>query len=402
MFQERNFLLKSGFDVIDFAMQDSRNLPSAYAEYFVANQAYKSSRMSLGDRIGSALKLTHSPEAVRKIGQLIDNAQPDILHCHNIYHQLTPSIIGAAKRRGIPVVLTLHDYKPVCPVYTRLRNGQVCSDCLNGQFSNLVKHRCADGSLGKSLLLYAEASLQRLMQSYEKVDTFIAPSEFMRASIVQHRIPTDRVEVIYNGIDCNAVKVSQQDDGYVLFLGRLSPEKGIDTLLAAHAEIANRVPLVVAGTGPMESDMRARYPQARFLGHISGGELESHLRRASLVVIPSEWYENCPMSVLEAMAHGKPVIASNMGGIPELVAHEQTGLLFDPGDRATLKTQILRLMNNPDERLRFGTAARARIEERFSLEQHNEALLDLYHAAIERSPRPSGHRVSTQYAPPQE
>ena len=403
MFQERNFLLKSGFDVIDFAMQDGRNLPSAYAEHFVANQAYTAAGASAGERIGSAMKLIHSPEAVRKIVQLIDHTRPDILHCHNIYHQLTPSIIGAASRRGLPVVLTLHDYKPVCPVYTRLRNGRVCSDCLDGHFFNVVKHRCADGSLGKSMLLYAEASLQRLMRNYEKVDQFIAPSEVMRESMIQQRVPGNRVEVVYNGIDCHTVHASEEDEGYVLFLGRLSAEKGVDTLLQAHADIADRVPLIVAGTGPMEADLRARYPLARFLGHVTGGELEDTLRRASLVVVPSEWYENCPMSVLEAMAHGKPVIASDIGGIPELVAHEQSGLLFEPGDRKTLQHQMMRLMQKADERAQFGAAARTRVEQHFSLERHNTALLGLYHAVIERARARSSHRrAPSQYAPPQE
>jgi glycosyltransferase involved in cell wall biosynthesis len=401
MFEERNFLLKAGCEVVDFSMQDERNLPSPYSEYFVAHQSYETAT-GAGGKVRAALKLIHSPEAVGKIGKLIDRTEPDVVHCHNIYHQLTPSIIRAAKRRGVPVVLTLHDYKPVCPVYTRLQNGHVCSACLDGSFSNVVKHRCANGSLGKSALLLAEAWFQRLLGSYDDVDRVVAPSEFMRQSVTQRRFPMDRVDVIYNGIDCGAITPALVDRGYVLYLGRLSPEKGVETLLAAHESIADRVPLVIAGTGPIEQAMRTRYPKAQYLGHLSGPGLDDAIRHAAIIAVPSEWYENCPMSVLEAMAYGKPVVASGIGGIPELVVHAETGLLFPPGDAGALTDCLTRLMDDPSLRRRYGRAARARAEERFSLEQHNPALLHLYLTATEW-PRVGMHRIaSPRLATPQE
>lgn len=378
MFQERDFLRSAGCEVIDFSMQDRRNLRSDHADFFVAHQSYADSGGGAAARIRSAVKLIHSPEAVRKMGRLIELMRPDLVHCHNIYHQLTPSIIRAAKRRGVPVVLTLHDYKPICPVYTRLRHGQVCSECIGNRFSNVLRHRCADGSLGKSTILFAEALVQRLLRSYEQIDTLVAPSEFMRSSVTRHRFPKDRVEVIYNGIDCRGISPASEDRGYALFLGRLSPEKGVGTLLKAHAAIAGLVPLVVAGTGPLEPQMRSRYPQARFLGHVSGTMLEETIRNAALIVIPSEWYENCPMSVLEAMVVGKAVVASNIGGIPELVVHGKTGLLFPPGDEDALQTCLMHLMENPELRRSYGVAGRKRAEQRFSLEQHNRALLRVY------------------------
>lgn len=402
MFQERDFLLRSGFDVIDFSMQDPRNVYSDYSGHFVSNRSYETGAGGTLARIGAALKLMHSPEAVRKIGQLIDETQPDIVHCHNIYHQLTPSIIGAAKGRQVPVVLTLHDYKPICPTYTRLRDGHVCSACIENQFSNVMKYRCADGSLGKSALLYAEATVQRLFRSYEKVDMFIAPSEFMRSSVTQHRLDEDRVEVIYNGIDCAAIDVAAEDQGYALYLGRLSPEKGIETLLSAHAEIADRVPLVIAGTGPLEQTMRSRYPKAQYLGHLSGDALKETVRNAAMIVVPSEWYENCPMSVLEAMASGKPVVASNIGGIPELVTPGETGLLFRPGDHDMLKSHLLQLISYPELRRVYGDAARKRAEHSFSLEQHNDALMHLYRNVIDRASIQTSTGISPHFAPPQE
>src|SRR5690606_27475126 len=179
MFAERRYLQEAGVSVIDFSMHDERNLPSDYASYFVAHRSYAAEPQGLLRRAHAALSLIHSREAVDRIVELIDTARPDLLHCHNVYHQLTPSIIGAARDRGVPVVLTLHDYKPICPIYTRLRRGRPCSDCLDQRFLNVLRHRCADGSLARSALLYAEAAAHKLMRSYEKVDAAIAPSRFM-------------------------------------------------------------------------------------------------------------------------------------------------------------------------------------------------------------------------------
>lgn len=377
MFQERDFLQGAGHTVIDFSMHDERNFESPYADYFVGRQDYRG-----GGRFGklkSALALVHSSEAVRRIGALIEATRPDLVHCHNIYHQLTPSIIGAAKARGVPVALTLHDFKPVCPTYTRLRNGRPCSECLGGDFRNVLRHRCAEGSLAKSALLYAEAVVQRRLGNYEKVDLFIAPSRFLAESVA-HRFPAGRIAVLYNGVE--VPKAGSADDGYILFLGRLSPEKGIETLLKAHAQAGAPWPLKVAGTGPLYEALASDFPSAQFLGHLTGDDLRQTLVRAAIVVAPSECYENCPMSVLEAMAHGKPVVASRIGGIPELVTDGDTGLLFEPGNVAELIDCLTRLMGDPALRQRMGDAARKRVEENFSLARHNAGLMALYEGLL--------------------
>ena len=383
LFAERDFLRGANVEVVDFSMHDERNLPSAHAQFFVASQAYAGKRRGAMHQIRTALKLVHSREAVSRIAELIDATQPDLVHCHNIYHQLTPSIIGAAKRRGVPVVLTLHDYKPICPVYTRLRHGEPCSRCIDQSFINVLRHRCADGPISRSLLLYAEAIVQRFLRSYEQLDALIAPSRFMHDAVTQSRFPRDRVHVIYNGIDTERVHPATHNDGYALYLGRLTPEKGIETLLAAHASIADQVPLRIAGSGPLEQALRARYPRSQFLGQVSGGALAETIRRAAMIVVPSQWYENCPMSVLEAMGYGKAVIASDIGGIPELVVHGETGLLFPPGDRDALTQCLVELNKNAMLQERYGAAGRARIERNFSLTRHNSALLRLYQDVLD-------------------
>lgn len=378
MFQERDYLVHQGHEVVDFSMHDSRNFDSSHATSFVGQKTYGASGVG---KLRAALTLMHAPEAVRKIGALIEATRPDLVHCHNIYHQLTPSIIGAAKARGVPVVLTLHDFKPVCPVYTRLRRGRPCSDCLDGTFSHVLRHRCAEGSLGRSALLYAEAMVQRVLRNYEKVDRFIAPSRFMAESVA-HRIPAKRIDLLYNGVDLGLAPEDEHDDGYVLYLGRLSHEKGVETLVRAHAAAAGRWPLVVAGTGPLSDSLIAQNDNATFVGHLAGEQLRRMLAGAALVVVPSEWYENCPMSVLEAMACGKPVVGSRMGGIPELVTDGETGLLFEAGNAAELGACIDRLISNPALRQRMGRAARVRAERDFSLERHNAGLMEIYNGLL--------------------
>lgn len=376
LFQERSHLIASGVEVVDFSMQDPRNLPSPHSTGFVSNRQYGAGQGGLRS-LGAAMSMIHSREAVRRIGKLLDETRPDLMHCHNIYHQLTPSIIGAAKSRGVPVVLTLHDYKTVCPVHSRLKHGVPCSECLDGNSFRVVANRCEGGSLARSLLLYAEAAVQRAMRSYEQVDHFIAPSRFM-LDAVSHRVGRERISLLYNGIDTTHIRPSNSDGNYVLYLGRLSPEKGVETALRAHEMNGGAWKLQVAGAGPLEQTLQSRYSGVGFMGHLSGDRAKEAVANASLVVVPSMWFENCPMSVLEAMAHGKPVVAAAIGGIPELVADGKTGFLFAPGRADELGAMVGRLMNDRTLRASMGAAGREKVEQNFSIEAHNSGLFEIY------------------------
>lgn len=375
MFDEMAWLGERDLEIVDFSMRDPRNRPSRFERYFVSAKSYRG-----GSRIGklrSVASLIRSKEAIDNIARLIRDEMPDVIHCHNIYHQLTPSIINAAVGLRKPVVLTLHDYKPVCPVYTQLSNGEVCNSCGDGNFEALLTRRCADGSLGKSALLWAEARYHALAGSYHNVSRFIAPSMFMRDAVAR-RFGDEKVVHIANGIDASRITPSAQDDGYVLYLGRLSAEKGVPTLLKAHAAAAGAWRLVVAGTGPLEQQLRTNFPSAEFPGHLSGHDLADVIRKAAMVVVPSEWNENSPLSILEAMAYGKPVVASRIGGIPEMVRHGETGLLFTPKSYEELGIGIRTLLSNAEGRARMGAKARETVERHHSLEAHGRALVALY------------------------
>jgi glycosyltransferase involved in cell wall biosynthesis len=244
-----------------------------------------------------------------------------------------------------------------------------------------LKHRCASGSLGQSALLWAEARYHAALGSYDRVDKFIAPSRFMRDAVVG-RLGAGRVVWIPNGIDTSRIDVSPEDEGYALFLGRLSHEKGLDTLLRAHAAGDEKWRLIVAGTGPLHDDLRTRFPRAEFTGHLAGEALKAKLRAAAVVVVPSEWHENAPISVLEAMAYGKPVVASRIGGLPELVRHERNGLLFEPKNAAELSRQVRTLLADRELRKRFGREARRIVDAEYSIQRHAATLLSLYESLM--------------------
>lgn len=381
-FQERAFLQKQGHTVIDFSMKDERNLPSPYAEFFVPNTSYDTDG-GVVKKIQQAVSFVHSSVAVRKLEALLVQEKPEIAHLHNIYHQLTPSIIPLLKKHGIKVVLTLHDYKLVCPAYLALHNEQICNACSGEKFTKAFSRNCQNSKL-RSFLLSAEALFHKWRKSYDGVDIFLAPSQFL-ADLTSQRISKTKIQVLHNGIDTDAYQAHYKDDGYCLYFGRLSKEKGVQTLLKAHAAMVTKYPLKIAGTGPLAEELALRYPDVEFLGYQSGKSLHDLIAHAAFVVVPSEWYENCSMVVLEAMAFGKAVIGSRIGGIPEQVEDAKTGLLFEMGNIAELTKKMTLLVNDPELREQMGRAARRKLEQEYSLEEHNKQLLNVYSSLLRKT-----------------
>lgn len=379
MFQERRCVLDAGGEVADFSMRDPRNLPSPTADHFVSHVDYNATGGPLRS-LRTALSFIHNTEAMRKARDLAEAFRPDIVHLHNIYHQLTPSIIRPFKRAGSKVVLTLHDYKLACPAYLMLdKNGRICDICAGNRFHRAAATRC-QGSLARSLLLSAEAIWHAWRGSYDLVDAFLAPSRYM-GNAVAGRIGPERLKIIPNGVDTGYFAPTWEDRGYALYLGRLSREKGLDTLLDAQAGMTDPPPLAVAGGGPLAERVAAS-PGVDALGVLEGDALRRALAGAAFVAVPSRWRENCPMSVLEAMAMGKPVVASRLGGLPELVEHGVTGLLFEPGDTEGLARCMARLSGDATLRRTMGEAARQRAENKFSLARHCRELLNIYHGLL--------------------
>ena len=397
-FAASDLLRSRGHEVVPFAMRDERNQQTPYARYFVSNVELREE----GGPLQSARvagRLLYSREAEEKIDRLVRDTRPDIAHLHNIYHQLSPSILRALGRHGVPAVMTLHDYKLICPAYTLYTEGAVCERCRGGRFYQAVVHSCVKGSRAKSALCAAEAYAHRVSGLYDRfVKFFVAPSHFMARKVIEFGLDPRRVEHIPNFIDPGAYGVAPGHGGYFVYAGRLEKVKGVLTLLRAvrGSPIAQAHGLWIAGDGEQRHELEAfsranGLENVRFLGHLSQAELEPVLANALFAVVPSEWYENAPLSVLETAARGRAVIASDLGGLPEMVKHGETGLLFEPGDSHALGRAIEQMLSDPERTCEMGRHARAFIGEVFSPARHYEKLMAVYERAL--SGEPSGARL---------
>ena len=367
--------------VVSFAMQHQRNLPSAWSQYFIDEIEF-GEKYSFGQQVRRVPRVVYSLQARQRLRGLLDATSPDICHAHNIYHHISPSILGLLKQRGIPVVLTLHDLKVACPAYQMLASDGICERCRHGRLYNVVRHRCIKGSAALSAVVMLEAVLHRLLGSYRDcVDRFVVPSRFYASKLVEWGLPAEKFRHVPNFVTVTDFQPEYRPGQRLLYFGRLAPEKGLHTLVRATAAAQGR--LSIAGTGPeLESLQRLAAESGAdvmFLGYLSGQALHSAVRDARAVVLASEWYENAPMSVLEAYALGKPVVGARIGGIPELVRDGVTGFQFESGDVASLSAALERVALVSDARLaEMGREGRAWVTAEFSAQAYRERMLAIY------------------------
>lgn len=372
-----------GWDVVPFAMQHDSNEPSPWSDYFVSEIEYGRQSGPLR-KVVQAASVIYSLEAQRKIGRLIERARPSVAHAHNVYHHLSPAIFSTLKAAGVPVVMTVHDLKLACPSYKMLRNGRVCEDCRGGRIHNVLRHRCIKGSVPLSAVVLAETALHRLLGLYrDKVDRLVVPSRFYLEKLAEWGCPREKMVHVPNFVDASVYGTDWQEGDYFVFAGRLAPEKGLATLIRAIALSGQR--LVVAGTGPEEAGLRQLAAELNadvtFAGYLSGERLHRLIGESRALVLPSEWYENAPISVLETYALGRPVIGAAIGGIPEMVREGETGLLAASGNAEDLARALRKMAAlSPKDRTRMGTEGRSWIESEFSAGAYRSRTLDLYAA----------------------
>lgn len=380
-------LERRGHRVVPFSMHHPDNRPSPYSDYFVSARDYgaQSSSRALWRNGASFIR---SREAAESIARLVDDTGPDVAHLHNIYHQLTPSIITALRNKRVPVVMTLHDYKLLCPNYAMFANGRYCYRCQGGHFYEAARTRCNEGSFARSALLTLEAYVQRISRVYENVDVFLAPSRFMRDALVNAGFGSDRVRYLRSFLPRAAssketsVGPDRLPESYILYFGRLSEEKGLSTLLDG-ARATPDVPVVICGDGPLRATLESRVHAGKmnnvtFTGHLNKAALEGVVARARAVVLPAEWPENAPFAVLEACAAGVPVIVSDMGGLPEM-AEVVGGWIFPHGDAKALATLLADVWSSPALAVERGEAARVAVETHWGTDAHMTAIDAIYH-----------------------
>lgn len=370
-----------GWQVVPFAMDHPSNASSEWQDYFVKELEYGRQDGLLTKAI-QASKVIYSFEARRNLSRLLDRISPSLAHAHNVYHHLSPSFFSLLKARQVPTVMTVHDLKLACPAYKMLQDGKVCEQCKGGALHHVVANRCVKESRILSGLVYVESMVHRMLGLYRDcVDVFVVPSKFYLEKLVEWGWPRERLRYIANAVDVEAMPHDWERQDYFLFAGRLAPEKGLHTLIRASA--LSSQPLVIAGTGPQEAALRTLVQQldapVRFAGYVSGDDLARLIGQAKALVLPSEWYENAPISILEAYGYGTPVIGANIGGIPEMIVDGGTGLIAQSGEAEAWAEAMARLSNLPSIRLNaMGEEGRTLSLERFSKTRYREKMLTLY------------------------
>jgi glycosyltransferase involved in cell wall biosynthesis len=386
-----DLLASRGHAVVPFAIEHPLNRPSPYSSYFASRVDYPSllkPGTSPITRMRAAARVVYSFEARRHISRLIAETRPDVAHAHGIAHELSPSVLGAMRAAGVPVVQTLHDFKLLCPNTTFVSHGEICERCAGGRYVHAALRRCKRGSLAASGVAAIESYAHHALRLYERnVDVFLAPSRFLAGKLRAAGF-RGRLQLLRHGIDTDRVSYNPSPDRYAVFVGRLVQVKGLRTLLQAVRSVRD-LKLYVVGEGELRAELTATaasegLTNVTFLGPLPRDEVLSLVREARFAVLPSEWYENSPMAILESLAVGTPVVATRIGALPELVEDGRTGLLVPPGDAPALARAMTRLLHD-DVALAMRPAARRKVERDHDLEGHYRSLLAVYEPLVRRS-----------------
>ncbi|MHA2040093.1 MAG: glycosyltransferase [Promethearchaeota archaeon] len=385
LFLLKKLLEEKGHKVIVFSMNHPLNFDSEHSKYFVSyiNFPDELKNFSISSMFDVLSRTVFSLEAKLQIEKLIEEEKPDIAHLQNIYHHITPSVFYSLRKNGIPIVWTLHDYNIICPNTSFLSHDIVCERCKKRRYYWPSLTKCKKNSFGASTMAAIETSLHRIMNVNSLVDTFITPSAFLKNKMIEYGFQGDNIEYLNNFNDIELSDVSNDPGDYYLYIGRLSQEKGLRTLLDA-ALRADSGRLKILGDGPLREELKSyiasktKNNTIEFLGHVEHKEVIELLKKCSFVILPSECYENFPYSIIEAFACGKPVIASRLGGIPEIVRNWENGLLFEPGDSDNLSLKIKFLMNHPSQTVKMGKAARSFVEQELNRDTYYDKLNDIY------------------------
>lgn len=356
-------LVKLGHEVEYFGMEHPERIVGNHAQSYTASMDFHTGRLN---KILYPFKIIYSLEARKKIRRVLDDFKPDIVHLNNFNFQLTPSIVYEIRayekdsRKRVGIIYTAHDYQWVCPNHMMQipLTGEICTRCIEGKVGNCTKYKCIHNSAVKSLLGTLEAWLYQRLKTYRRIDKIICPSGFMEKTLAHNALLVNKTVMLHNFINSDSIKKAELQEagslkeelgGYVLYFGRYASEKGIASLLSVCDELRD-IPFVFAGSGPLESEIN-KLDNVTNKGFLRGEELKQTIKNARFVVFPSEWYENCPFSVMEAQMYQVPVLGAAIGGTPELIDNFRTGEWFESGNKEELKAKIEALWKD-EERCR--------------------------------------------------
>jgi glycosyltransferase involved in cell wall biosynthesis len=413
-FNLADLLRSKGHEVAFFAMQDPANLPDPNEDLFVSPIDFRrlNRQKSLSGGIRVLSRVLYSPEARRKFRLLLQRFQPDLIHLQNILGHISPSVLFEAKRQAVPVVWTLHDYRLICPnthfIIDRTRT--ICQCCTPGTYYRAIGRRCKKDSAMASLMAAVEAYVLRAMRLPCKVEAFLSPSAFLRGQMLERGFPADKVVHLPLFLSDEVFSPAEGKGDYLLFMGRLEEIKGVVPLLQACGQVPE-VKLILAGS--VGESLAERLPallpaNAQYVGLKKPPELRALLAHAMAVVVPSLWYENQPFGMLEAFAASRPAIASDLGGMRELIEQSRAGVLVPPGDVDALAAAMRSMASDPQRARQMGSRGYQYAVAAHRREPHYERLMEIYGRAMEGKRRfcqtvdkegPSGEDVRNQAGP---
>jgi glycosyltransferase involved in cell wall biosynthesis len=338
-------------------------------------------------RLAMPLRMIYSADSHREIEQLLRRERPDLVHVHNTFMMISPSIYQACQEVGVPVLQTLHNFRLLCPAWTLSREGRVCEECVDDGLWRSVWHGCYRNSRLMTAGVAMMLQIHRARGTWtDSVDGYVALSEFARRKFVDSGLPAPKVHVKPNFVQ-NDPGERDAPGHYALFVGRLSPEKGVATLLAAWEKLNRSIPLVIVGDGPSRKDLEAEaaartLSSVRFRGWLAPEETLTAMKQAAFLVVPSLWYEGFPMIIAEAFACGTPVFCSRLGTLQEVVDDQQTGIHFSHGDAEDLVSKVEWAWTHRPQVAAMGKAARETFEARYTAERNYEMLMKIYERTI--------------------
>jgi len=342
-------------------------------------------------RLELAGKALWSADTRRQFVRLLDQEKPDLVHVHNTFVMVSPSIFSACREAQVPVVLTLHNYRLYCPAATFFRDGQICEECVEHSLWRGIVHGCYHDSLPATATVALMLAVHRQRETWTReIDCYIALTEFARSRFLRAGLPAEKLFVKPNFVHPDPGMGAKGKGDYALFVGRLSPEKRVSTLLNAWKYLRKlHIPLVILGGGPQLDQLRTDavhcdLTSVSFRGQVPRDKTLAAMHRARFLVFPSEWFENFPVTIAESFACGIPVICSRLGAMQEIVEDGRTGLHFTTGDAADLAAKVEWAWNHPEHMRSMGEAARREYETKYTAEKNYPKLMEIYQHAMAR------------------
>jgi glycosyltransferase involved in cell wall biosynthesis len=393
LFAIKALLEQKGHFIFPFSVHSNLNEPTEFSKYFISpidikgNDYYKDYNKNISTYLKLLSRQFYSIEAYKKSRKLAIDLNPDIVFSLHFLNKMSPSALDGFKSKNIPIVVRVSDFNIICPQGHLLLNGRICEECLTGNLLNCFWNRCIEESYIGSLIKTISWTFHRMIKFYERIDAFICPSVFTCQKMIEAGVSPKKLFHVPTPTKLDNLDLNFTSGKYILYFGRIAEEKGVGLLIAAYSQLPPPKPDLFiisnfSGRKQWIRDVRKNYKQINLISFQPLKELRQYISRALFVVVPSLWYENMPNTVLEAFAHGKPVLASRIGSLQELVVDGSTGLLFEPGNIEDLKQKLVTMYSGEIDLGKMGRNARHYVEKHHSEDEHYRKLMSIFKSLL--------------------